>query len=161
MDQDRCRPVAGPPRTEPAVRHGAFPLESGAGGGLREWIRSLGEEAGDPLSGANRPMRWLYAVCLREHRVDRLVSRLVQMEGAAHAQLQRERAEAEMGQAAVAELLRDKRFIQRMLDERDRQCAELQAELAAIRRSRVWRIVGMLRGDVRRIRRIFRAQAGT
>ena len=106
-------------------------------------------------------MRWLYAVCLREHRVDRLVSRLVQMEGAAHAQLQRERAEAEMGQAAVAELLRDKRFIQRMLDERDRQCAELQAELAAIRRSRVWRIVGMLRGDVRRIRRIFRAQAGT
>ncbi len=169
VNQDGCTPVAGLPEEAAArgdgprgaMRPGAFPLESGAGGGLREWIRCLNEEACDPLSGASRPMRWLYRICRRGNRLDRLVNRLVLMEKAAHAELLRERAATDRGQAAVAALLRDKRFIQRMLDERDRQFAGLQAELAAMRRDRVWRIVRMLRSDVRRIRRLFRAPAGT
>jgi hypothetical protein len=102
-------------------------------------------------------MRWLYAVCRRENRVDRLVNRLVRVEKAAQAELRRERAATDSCQAAVAQLLRDKRLLRKMLDERGRQLAEVQAELAAMRRNGFWRIVRLLRSDARRIRRLFRA----
>jgi len=75
-------------------------------------------------------------------------------EGTLGEQLRQERATA-------AALLKENRFIRRMLDDRDRQFAALQAEYAAMRRYRVWRIIATLRGDLRRFRRQFRSAART
>jgi hypothetical protein len=52
-------------------------------------------------------------------------------------------------------LVRENRFIQRMLDDRDRQCASLQGELSMMRRDWAWRTLGLLRFGVRRIRSQF------
>jgi hypothetical protein len=53
------------------------------------------------------------------------------------------------------DLVRENRFIQRMLDDRDRQYASLQGELSMMRRDWAWRTLGLLRFGVRRIRRQF------
>jgi hypothetical protein len=53
---------------------------------------------------------------------------------------------------ANAALIRENRFIQRMLDDRDRQFATLQAESAAMRRDWLWRTLGAARSEFRRLR---------
>jgi hypothetical protein len=66
--------------------------------------------------------------------------------GSLQAELQRERS-------ANAALARENRFIQRMLDDRDRQVAAFQSELAGVRRDWLWRTVGAVRAALARIRR--------
>ena len=58
-------------------------------------------------------------------------------------------------ESADSSLVRKNRFIQRMLDDRDRQVASLQDELSTMRRDWAWRTLGFLRLGVRRIRRKF------
>jgi hypothetical protein len=58
-------------------------------------------------------------------------------------------------ETSVAALVRENRFIQRMLDDRDRQFASLQGELSSMRRDWAWRTLGVLRLEVRRFRRQF------
>jgi hypothetical protein len=115
------------------------------------------QDPGDPLSEANRPMRWLYRNCVREGRTDRLVNCLIRLEAEARAQLLTERAGMQREQAA---LIRENGLIRRMLADRDGQYGALQAELVALRRDWVLRFIRTLRSDVRRIRRLFRAPAG-
>src|SRR5271170_7206289 len=50
-------------------------------------------------------------------------------------------------------LVRENKFIQRMLNDRDRQCASLQGELSMMRRDWAWRTLGLLRFGGRRMRR--------
>ena len=52
-----------------------------------------------------------------------------------------------------ADLMRENKFILRMLRDRDRQLAALQTEFSAMRRDWVWRTIGMARIELRRIRR--------
>lgn len=58
---------------------------------------------------------------------------------------------------ADGSLARENRFIQRMLDDRDRQFTELQAEFSAMRRDWAWRTLGVLRHWLGRMRRQFRS----
>jgi hypothetical protein len=48
-----------------------------------------------------------------------------------------------------------------MLDDRDRQFAELQAEFAAMRRDWAWRALGVFRLGLRRLQRQFRPAVAT
>ncbi|HXN35230.1 MAG TPA: hypothetical protein VN877_03610 [Opitutaceae bacterium] len=57
---------------------------------------------------------------------------------------------------ADGSLARENRFIQRMLDDRDRQFSELQAEFSAMRRDWAWRTLGVFRLWLGRMRRPFR-----
>jgi hypothetical protein len=52
-----------------------------------------------------------------------------------------------------ADLMRENKFILRMLRDRDGQLAALQTEFAAMRRDWVWRTIGMARIEIRRLRR--------
>jgi hypothetical protein len=54
-----------------------------------------------------------------------------------------------------AALVRENRFIQRMLDDRDRQFAALQEEVAALKRDWAWRTLFLLRRAIFRLRRQF------
>jgi hypothetical protein len=64
-------------------------------------------------------------------------------------------ARAPHEEEAGGALVRENRFIQRMLDDRDRQFASLQRELSTMRRDWAWRTLAVLRLGVRRIRRQF------
>jgi len=126
-----------------------FPLESGAGGSCREWIQYLHQDAHRAMADANEPLKRIFALYQRENRADRLVNRLVAIEKALHAELQKERA-------AVAVLSRENKFVQRMLDDKDRQYASLQTEFVALRNDWAWRTIRMIRGRLGRVRRIVR-----
>jgi hypothetical protein len=52
-------------------------------------------------------------------------------------------------------LLRENKFIQRLLDDRDRQFAALQEEVAALKRDWAWRTLCMFRRGTIRLRRQF------
>jgi hypothetical protein len=56
---------------------------------------------------------------------------------------------------AGATLIRDNKFIQRLLDDRDRQFAALQEEVAALKRDWAWRTLCMFRRGTIRLRRQF------
>jgi hypothetical protein len=58
-------------------------------------------------------------------------------------------------ESADSSLVRKNRFIQRMLDDRDRQVASLQEELSTMRRDWAWRTLGFLRLGFGRIRSRF------
>jgi hypothetical protein len=58
-------------------------------------------------------------------------------------------------QPSVEALVRENKFILRLLDDRDRQFASVQCELSAMRRDWVWRTLGVLKNEVRRARRQF------
>jgi hypothetical protein len=58
--------------------------------------------------------------------------------------------------ARSATLLKETRFMGRLLADRDRQLSELQAEFKAMRRVRFWRVFG----DLRQKGRHFRAVVG-
>jgi len=133
---------------------GAYPLQSRAGGDFDEWVRRVYEEGGDPLSEAGEPMRWLYGICLKEGRTDRLLNCLLRIERAAHAQLEAERAACGRERAAVAALERENRLVRRMLESRDRQFATLQADVVALRRDWAWRAVQKARCGLGRARRM-------
>jgi len=132
----------------------AYPLESRAGGDFAEWIRRVYEVAGDPLSEAGEPMRWLHGICRREGRTDRLVNCLLRAEKAAQAQLERERGACARERAAAEALAREIQFVRRMLESRDQQFAALQAEFLAMRRSWVWRLARRARCAAGRARRL-------
>lgn len=132
----------------------AYPLESRAGGDFAEWIRRVYEVAGDPLSEAGEPMRWLHGICRKEGRTDRLVNCLLRAEKAAQVQLERERAESAGERAAAEALAREIQFVRRMLESRDQQFAALQAELLAMRRSWVWRLARRAQCAAGRARRM-------
>jgi hypothetical protein len=133
---------------------GACPLESRAGGDFAEWIRRVYEVADDPLSEAGEPMRWLYGICRKEGRTERLVNCLLRAEKAAQAQLEREREACARERAAAEALARENRFVRRMLESRDRQFAALQAEVLAMRRNWAWRMVRRARCAAGRARRL-------
>lgn len=165
VNPETCSTTAWPPESvngrretirNGARQSGARPLKSGAGGSLRDWVDRIRKDVGDPLAEANRPMTWLYRNCLREGRTDRLVNCLIRLENEAHGQLLIERAGMQREQAA---LIRENGLLRRMLADRDRQYAALQAELVALRRDWVLRFIRALRSDFRRIRRMFRAPA--
>jgi hypothetical protein len=132
----------------------AYPLESRAGGDFAEWIRGVYEVAGDPLSEAGEPMRWLHGICRKEGRTDRLVNCLLRAEKAAQAQLEGERAACARERAAAVALEREVQFVRRMLESRDQQFAALQAEFVAMRRSWVWRLARRARCAAGRARRL-------
>jgi len=133
---------------------GAYPLESRAGGDFAEWIRRVYEVAGDPLSEAGEPMRWLYGICRKEGRTDRLVNCLLRAEKAAQAQLEREKAAFARERASSEALARENRFVRRLLENRDQQFAALQAEFLDVRRSWAWRLVRRARCAAGRARRL-------
>jgi hypothetical protein len=54
-----------------------------------------------------------------------------------------------------AALVRENRFVRRMLNDRDRQLAALQDELSAMRRDWAWRALGAFGLGFRRLRRQF------
>jgi hypothetical protein len=57
-------------------------------------------------------------------------------------------------------LSRENRFIQRLLDDRDRQFAALQGEVAALKRDWAWRTLSLLRrGTIRLRHRLWRSAA--
>jgi hypothetical protein len=56
---------------------------------------------------------------------------------------------------STSALVRENKFIQRLLDDRDRQLAALQEEVAALKRDWAWRTLCLLRRTVFRIRRQF------
>jgi hypothetical protein len=128
----------------------AFPLESRAGGSCRDWFLFLRRDFGDPLSEASEPLRRIFEFCKEENRADRLVNRLIGIERAVQKELLREKA-------ATETLVNENRFIRRMLDDRDRQYAELQVELVAMRRDWAWRAIRMLRRRLGRLCRLYQA----
>jgi hypothetical protein len=79
---------------------------------------------------------------------ERFAKRLVCAEKALQAELTQERA-------LSASLAADKKFLERMLDDRDRQFAEIQAEFSAVRGDRLWRLVRWYRGRATQLRRLF------
>jgi hypothetical protein len=139
---------------------GAYPLQSRAGGDFGEWVRRVYEEGGDPLSEAREPMRWLYGICMKEGRADRLLNCLLRIERAAQAQLEAERAACDRERAAVAALERENRLVRRMLESRDRQFAALQSEVVALRRDWAWRAVQKARCGLGRARRLLGPLSG-
>jgi hypothetical protein len=138
---------------------GTWPLESRGGGNFRDWVYYLHQDLADPLAEANEAMRWIYQIYQKENRADRFANRLLGLEKAAHRDLQKARAETEKERAAVVALGKENRFIQRMLDDRDREFAALQADYVAMRRDRVWRVISMIRNDLSRLRGLFRPAA--
>lgn len=56
---------------------------------------------------------------------------------------------------STAALARENKFIQRLLDDRDRQLAALQEEVAALKRDWAWRTLCLLRRGALRMRRQF------
>jgi hypothetical protein len=98
-------------------------------------------------------MRWLYGICQREGRTDRLVNCLLRIEAATHAELLGERAAAAQERAAVTALVKENQFVRRMLENRDRQFAALQSEFLAMRRDWAWRMVQRVRCAAKTARR--------
>jgi hypothetical protein len=88
------------------------------------------------------------------------VNRLLEIEKASHEALLEERAALAALSVDRATILAERQSIQRMLDERDRQFAELHAGWVAMRRDPLWRFANMIRNDLRRILRIFGRGAG-
>jgi radical SAM protein with 4Fe4S-binding SPASM domain len=148
---------------------GTPPLDSKAGGLMRDWIYYLHKDIEDPLSEMNEAMKWIFKIYQKENRADRFANRMVEFEKTAQKELARERVDGAARVAALEHALasesagrisvegdrdairREKEGIQRMLDERDRQFAALHAEMVAMRKDRVWRFASMLRRDFRRI----------
>jgi MoaA/NifB/PqqE/SkfB family radical SAM enzyme len=142
------------------------PLESKAGGLMRDWIYYIYQEVDDPFSSANEVMKWIYRIYLKEGRTDRLVNRLVQYEKEANERfleartsvesltrdrdnilrdLEASKADRENLVKDVEAIKREKEKIQALLDERDAQFASLHADYVAVRRDPVWRFSSMLR----------------
>jgi radical SAM protein with 4Fe4S-binding SPASM domain len=148
---------------------GTPPLDSKAGGLMRDWIYYLFKDMEDPTSEMNEAMKWIFRIYQKENRADRFANRMVELEKAAQKELSRERKEKDAMHASFTAALaaegaarisvegdreairREKEGIQRMLDERDRQFAALHAEWAAMRKDRVWRFASMLRRDFGRL----------
>ncbi len=144
---------------------GTPPLDSKAGGLMRDWVYYLFKDMEDPTSEMNEAMKWIFRIYQKEGRADRFANRMVELEKAAQAELARERREREAVEAAVdAEranvssirgdrdaILREKEGIQKMLDQRDTEFAALHAELVAMRKDKAWRFVSMVRRDFRRM----------
>jgi uncharacterized protein with von Willebrand factor type A (vWA) domain len=141
---------------------GTPPLDSKAGGLMRDWVYYLHKDMEDPLSEMNEAMKWIFKIYQKENRADRFANRMVELEKAAQAELARERKDG--AEALAAEkaarisidgdreaIRREKEGIQRMLDERDRQYAALHAEWVAMRKDRIWRFASMVRRDLRRM----------
>jgi hypothetical protein len=137
---------------EMMVADRTFPLESRAGGNCRDWLRHLHQNVGEPLSEAGDAMKRVFKIYQMENRTDRLVGRLVGIEKAMQGEISRERAAAQV-------LARENKFIKRMLDDRDREFSALQAEFVALRHDWVWRAMRTLRGELGRLRRLFRPSA--
>jgi hypothetical protein len=131
----------------------AYPLRSGVGGNCRDWIHFLHQDTGESFSEPDDPMRRIFRICQSEHRTDRLVSRLIGIEKSLQKELAGERD-------AVERLGRENRFIQRMLEDRDREFSILQAEFVALKRDWVWRTLRRVRCDLARLRRFFRPSRG-
>jgi hypothetical protein len=81
---------------------------------------------------------------------ERFAKRMVCAEKAVQAELAQERA-------LSASLAADKKFLERMLDDRDRQFAQIQAEFSTMRGDRLWRLVRWTRGRAAQVRRLFGA----
>lgn len=139
---------------------GTPPLASLNGGLFRDWVYYLFKDMDDPLSEANDVMKWIIRIYEKEGRTDRLVNRLLEIEKASHEALLEERAALAALSVDRATILAERQSIQRMLDERDRQFAELHAGWVAMRRDPLWRFANMIRNDLRRILRIFGRGAG-
>jgi hypothetical protein len=63
--------------------------------------------------------------------------------------------QASLDRSAHAALARENKFIQRLLDDRDRQFAALQEEVAALKRDWAWRTLCLFRRGAIRLRRLF------
>ena len=129
-----------------------FPLESRAGGSCRDWIQYLHAGADDATGEAGDPMKRIFRIYQRENRTERLVARLAAIDKATHAELQRERS-------AAADLAKENRLLQRMLDDRDRQYSALQMECVSLKRNWLWRTMRVVRTDLVRLRRKLRPSA--
>lgn len=65
---------------------GSPPLQSGAGGIFRDWIYQLYRDEQETLSEATPPFKWIYAIYEKQHRLDRLVNRLLAIEKSVQAE---------------------------------------------------------------------------
>jgi radical SAM protein with 4Fe4S-binding SPASM domain len=144
---------------------GTPPLDSKAGGLMRDWVYYLFKDMEDPTSEMNEAMKWIFRIYQKEGRADRFANRMVELEKAAQEEIKRERREKEAALAAIESetacrvgiegdrdaIRREKEGIQRLLDERDRQFAALHADLVAMRSDKLWRFANMLRSDFGRI----------
>jgi radical SAM protein with 4Fe4S-binding SPASM domain len=148
---------------------GTPPLDSKAGGLMRDWVYYLFKDMEDPTSEMNEAMKWIFRIYQKEGRADRFANRMVELEKAAQKEVVRvteegaERADAladalaseRAGRIAVEgdrdAIRREKEGIQSMLDQRDREFAALHAELVGMRKDKAWRFANMIRRDFRRI----------
>jgi hypothetical protein len=80
---------------------------------------------------------------------ERFATRLASTQKALLAELAGERTRADA-------LAADNAFLQRMLDDRDRQYSKLQLEFVGMREDRIWRMIRKLRGQTDRLRQLFR-----
>jgi hypothetical protein len=126
-----------------------YPLQSKAGGNCRDWIQYLHKDVSEPLSEVGDQMRRIYRIYQMENRTDRMVNRLVGIEKMLQAELSKERAAAETHAS-------ENKFIKRMLEDRDREFAALQAEFASMRHDWVWRTIRTIRCELGRVRRLFK-----
>jgi radical SAM protein with 4Fe4S-binding SPASM domain len=153
---------------------GTPPLDSKAGGLMRDWVYYLFKDMEDPTSEMNEAMKWIFRIYQKEGRADRFANRMVELEKAAQTELERERRERAACEAAIeAErtnrisvqgdrdaIRKEKEGIQRLLDQRDKEFAALHAELVAMRKDKAWRFASMIRRDVGRIFGRTRPKAG-
>jgi hypothetical protein len=134
------------------------PLDSRAGGVVRDWVYYLHKDMQDPLSEMNEAMRWIYRIYEKEGRTDRFANRMIEIEKGVQKELKAEReavAAERAGRVNVEgdrdAIRKEKEGIQRLLDQRDKEFAALHAELVAMRKDKAWRFAAMIRKDFRRI----------
>ncbi len=100
-----------------------FPLESRAGGSLRDWMYWLHEPHADPLSEANEAMKWVLQIYQKKNGTDVLVNRLLAIENATHRTLVSEREELASVIRERDELIRERDELiharNRLANERD------------------------------------------
>jgi hypothetical protein len=86
------------------LKFGFYPLESGSGGDLSEWIYDIYRTGGEGLSEATQSLKWLYEIYQKEGRVDRLVNRLLSIEKVLQRELATTRSECARKDKQLADL---------------------------------------------------------
>ena len=128
------------------LKMGFHPLGHADGGTVSEWVYELHRDNADPLADANPAMRWLYQVYAKENRTDRMVNRLLALEKAAHDQLSAERTAHHATQVRLHGELAAAHAANHATQVRAQAAvAELEAQLAAMRNARGWRMLEFFR----------------